>query len=367
MTRRQPRVLVLHPSDELYGADRVVLQMVKALSEGGARLHVALPTDVEYPDHRLCRALRVYSKATVDHRNWPVLRRSYLRTDRIAMLKRIVRSLVHSVSPPDLLIANTSASLLAAAAQPLAPGGKRVLYLHESLSRWDRVLLSLLLTRCHQIVAVSASAKSTLPAWAQSRAVVLHNGFSDVRAKPFPDANASEPLQVLLASRWNQWKGHEVFLDAWNRAAPIGAKLTILGGLPPNGTGFDVADYVRDQRISSVELVGEVPDSQPYLDRCHLVVVPSQAEDPLPTIAIEALRSGRPVAASAAGGLIDIVTPEVGWLVSIGSVDAWVNFLKSGLSVQNCMAMSAAARERYLDEFSGEAYEVALRELLLSD
>src|SRR5690606_24440834 len=54
--RRMRRILAVHPSDELYGADRVLLQSVQVLERLG-RVRVWLPDDVEYAERLLTREL----------------------------------------------------------------------------------------------------------------------------------------------------------------------------------------------------------------------------------------------------------------------------------------------------------------------
>ncbi len=68
-------ILYPHSSDELYGSDMVLLQLVKRLNRAQFRPYVLLPTDLPY-EGKLSRAL---SLAEVAHESlaMPVLRRRY--------------------------------------------------------------------------------------------------------------------------------------------------------------------------------------------------------------------------------------------------------------------------------------------------
>ena len=74
------RVLVVHSSDELYGADRMLLLLAGSLDRQAYSMTVVVPTDLDY-EGRLTARLRD-AGVTVVRMNLAVLRRSYLRPRR---------------------------------------------------------------------------------------------------------------------------------------------------------------------------------------------------------------------------------------------------------------------------------------------
>ena len=67
-----------------------------------------------------------------------------------------------------------------------------------------------------------------------------------------------------------------------------------------------------------------MPDPARYVDQADVVLVPSDRAEPFGLVAIEAFARGRPVVASAGGGLVDIVTDgQDGWLFEPCDVPAW--------------------------------------------
>jgi glycosyltransferase involved in cell wall biosynthesis len=96
-------------------------------------------------------------------------------------------------------------------------------------------------------------------------------------------------------------KGRHVLLDAWSRADVGNKKLVVVGGrerLSQNGAGVEDAGY-----LSGGDLAAAMAEAE-------FTVVPSVWPDPCPAVAVEPMALGRPVIASAVGGLTDIVQHE---------------------------------------------------------
>jgi glycosyltransferase involved in cell wall biosynthesis len=169
-------------------------------------------------------------------------------------------------------------------------------------------------------------------------------------------AGRTGPLSFLVASRWNGWKGHRTLLEAWDTAGAPG-HLVVLGGPPLSGESVDVAALVADlDEPGSVSVVGEVADSATAYEEADVVVVPSDQPEPFGLIAIEAFARGRPVIASAAGGLLEIVTPgENGWFFPPKDVVALAEVLSS-LTRADVEAAAVAARRAFDERFTAERF-----------
>ena len=351
------RWLLLHPSDELYGADRVLLEVVDAFAPD---VHECwLPTDVPYPQHLLCRALAERGVMAA-HRPMPVLRRKYMTAAGLFRLGgRALRSVPTAIairSDVDRVYLNTSAVL------PMAPLLQRrhrlvVAHIHESWGPTERRLLGPLLRFCDRVIAVSDAVADTLP----HDSTVVHNGFPDLQSVPSPPSDRNR-LNVLLASRWSNWKGHREFLHAWQQAAREDAHLTIVGGPPPAGEGVDVPALIADLGLQqSVTVLPERADISDLLDAANLIVVPSVKPDPLPTIAIEAARAGRAVLASSSGGLPEIVSDGVsGWLAPPGDRETWAAILRR-ISPDEAAARGRSARDVFTQKFGTRRFADELR------
>ncbi|TML50992.1 MAG: glycosyltransferase family 4 protein [Actinobacteria bacterium] len=175
---------------------------------------------------------------------------------------------------------------------------------------------------------------------------------SGVEVPPTVGEEATPP-EVLYAGRLSAEKG---ILDLL-AAADNGMKLTIAGDGPLR------------ERVPGA--LGFVPHDElgPLYDRAAVVAVPSRREG-FGVACAEAMAHGRPVVASAVGGLLDLVVDEeTGLLVPPGDVAALREALRRLLADQELRArLGANARRRAEETLSWErvtdltlqAYEDAL-------
>lgn len=361
MTRR-PRYIVLHPSDEMYGADRVLLEVLRT-KPSNVDVEVWLPTDIDYPERRLSRALED-AGIPVRRLTLPIMRRAYLRPARLPGLawRTVVTSVRLLAARPNLVYLNTAASALAAPAARLA-GARVVLHLHEHIDGRSRAVLPFL-RFAHRIIAVSSAVADVLPDRLRSRTRIVNNGFEVTAPTELP--SFTNGIRVVVASRWNAWKGHAVLLAAWGATQRDDLRLEILGDRPPSGEAVDVPALVATSpRGSSITVVGPTSDVRPHLDAAHVVVVPSILPDPLPTIAIEALGAGRALLASDEGGLREIAGDSP-LLVPPGDVDAWTRALDD-LDEKSIRAAAGGARQRFDQLFSRESFDRRIQEELWNE
>jgi glycosyltransferase involved in cell wall biosynthesis len=315
-------ILVMHPSDELYGADRVLLAVVDRMLQQ-QQVVVWLPTDVDYPGRRLSRELEAIGVVS-EHVALPVLRRAYANPRDVAAVTARALHLgpaLRALRPTEVYV-NTSA-LAPAVRVSSALGIPTTLHIHETWGAFERRVLTPMCTPADVVVTVGSATRSALPEMLRRRAVVRRHS---VIARPEDPARSREIRRgigssgpvVLYAGRWTPGKGIGQLLAALRGT---GAHLLLLGGPPPSGEGVDVLEAIESEGVSSqVHVVGEVDDVWPYIYACDAVAVPSVHPESYPTIALEARAAGRPVLASDIGGLPEIVTPGRGWLVPPGDI-----------------------------------------------
>jgi glycosyltransferase involved in cell wall biosynthesis len=151
-----------------------------------------------------------------------------------------------------------------------------------------------------------------------------------------------EPPHVLFVGRLSPEKGIHEFL-----AATAGLPRVIVGAGP----------------IDVPEAVGFVPHSElgPYYERAAVVCVPSRREG-YGVVAREAMAYGRPVVATAVGGLVDAIEDgETGLLVAPGDSGALQKALERLLASGELRdRLGQAARTRASTLFTSEAAASAL-------
>lgn len=354
--------LILHSSDEWYGADRMVAELaVEAAESIGRGVEVWLPAGgpVKSPSLSGVLAERGIAVRSVP---LPVLRRRSLTPRGLAALAaetwRLRRRL--AVVRPSAVVAATSAVVPVLWALPRRTPS--LLYVQEIWRSGERLVLGALALPAGALLAISEPVAAALPSVLRRRTTVIANAVADRGAAlaPAPDG---EPLTYVVASRWNSWKGHALLLQAWEAAGCPG-RLVILGGPPEAGIAVDVPTLVAGlSRPETVDIVGEVDDIEPWIDRADALVLPSTNPEPFGLVVIEAFARARPVIATAHGAPASVVTADVGWLVDPSDA-ADLAGVFAGMTRDEAARRGAAARARYLQRYSMPAWRSSIRGML---
>ncbi|MFJ3640257.1 glycosyltransferase family 4 protein [Streptomyces sp. NPDC090108] len=182
-----------------------------------------------------------------------------------------------------------------------------------------------------------------------------------------PGAVAARPLRsaedVLYVGRLERVKGVDVLLEAFGRLER--GRLTVVG---------DGTDRARLERLAGPGTVftGWLDEERVAgrLAEASVVVLPSLWPENFPTVALEALRTGRALVASRVGGLPELVGDDNGALVPPGDAGALAEALRRLLGdragLERKGAASAVRAHRYtvgvfLDALERHYKEVAGR------
>ncbi len=365
------RILYVHPSDELYGSDRVLLDLVRTLDRRQVEPLVVLSSDVPYAG-RLCRRLQALGIPVLRMR-LGVLRRRVLTsplrllryaadvtvsTARLAGLLRTRRI--------DMVHANTVTVFPAAFAARLA-GCRLVWHVHEIVTdRPGRFLLHLMVTAlADRLVVVSGAARAAMTPFGR-RAVIVPNG---VESRPYLPPPADPPV-VAYVGRLSRRKGPEVLLDA----------AALLISRHPHarfvlaGDEFGGGDDLRrdlEQKAGRLGLGGSV-EFRPFREEigdvfveASVVASPSVLPESFGLGLLEAMSFGRPVVATRLGGPAELVRDgETGLLVPPSDPAALAAALDRLLADASLASrMGEAGRRRSLESFSLAAQAAAFHRL----
>jgi glycosyltransferase involved in cell wall biosynthesis len=227
-----------------------------------------------------------------------------------------------------------------------------------------RHMIAASLRSARHVVAVSRALAAEVAAMGvpASRVSVVPNGVDTAQFHARDRARARERLGlpaggrlVVCVSRLSPEKGVDVLLDAWARLGIPGARLVVVGG----GAQMD-ALRARARALgvdSSVDLAGSRPHEMipDWLAAADLAVLPSRSEGH-PNAVVEALACGRPVVASAVGGVPEIITDaRLGAVVAPGDADALARGLRDALGrTWDEAAIAAAGGVRSWDRVGAE-------------
>ncbi|MDT3395198.1 glycosyltransferase family 4 protein [Streptomyces sp. B1866] len=191
-----------------------------------------------------------------------------------------------------------------------------------------------------------------------------------------PGKAAARPVEaldhVVFAGRLEPVKGVGVLLDAFRTVAARhpGARLTVVGdGSDRTRLEAAAADLVAEGRV---DFRGWLPAEgvAECLAAASVVALPSLWPENFPTVALEALRLGRPLVASRVGGLPELVGEDNGALVPAGDAPALADALGGLLGDRTALerrgAESAARAGRYGVDGFLDALEEHYREVVAS-
>lgn len=199
---------------------------------------------------------------------------------------------------------------------------------------------------CDRVVAISGHERRRARAVGiseKSLALVL-NGIADAEAPP-PSAWPTDRVKVLFVGRLDRQKGFDTLLDA---VQPLQTRISV------RVIGRAIAGPATERRVlENVAYLGwrSLAEIGAEIAAADVVVVPSRWEG-FGLVALEAMRGGRAVIASAVGGLPEIVVDGfTGRLVAPDTPFELMLALSSG-SREMWAGMGRAGRARFLRRFT---------------
>ena len=382
-------LLYPHSSDELYGSDMVLLNLVKRLNRESFRPYVLLPTDLPY-EGRLGEAL---SAVGVAHEAlaMPVLRRRYFSLRGGPRFARYLFAGTRGVmdiarqQQAALIHSNTSAvwgGALAAKRLHLP----HVWHVHELVTEpaMIRRLIAWMVNRYStRVVAISRAVATHLLADAPAlanRMTVIYDAVDSERFSPAVDGASlrrqwdvrPEEVLVGVVGRISAWKGQDFFLRAFAQAArehPL-LRAVIVGDVTPGEGWRKDALQTLAQDLGVADRIlwpGYYDDAPLVMAALDILALPSIRPEPFGMVVIEAMASGKPVVATAHGGPLESVVDGVtGLLVSPDDPAAMASSL-ARLADDPVMraTMGAAGRRRAVDVFGFQRHLSAFQDLYL--
>ncbi|MCS7038684.1 MAG: glycosyltransferase family 4 protein [Caldilineales bacterium] len=336
-----PTLLFAHSSDELYGSDIVLLELVRRLDPARFRPVVLTPTDLRY-EGRLSRALTAAGLAhhAVD---MPVLRRRYLSpTGLPGFWKRLLTGTRQvqrlAVAEEARLIHSNTAAVWGGALAARRLRLPHVWHIHELITEpvlVRRLVAGMVARYADRVVAISRAVADHLLAdqpGLAARLTVIPDAVDTDRFHPQVDGVslrrawgvAADEVLVGVVGRISAWKGQEVFIEALAQARRQAPNLcgVIVGDVVP-GEGWRRDELVRragERRLGDCLIwAGYREDVPQVMAALDVLVLPSVRPEPFGMVVLEAMATGKPVVATAHGGPLETVRDgETGYLVPPG-------------------------------------------------
>jgi len=305
--------LVAHPSADLYGSDRVLLESVEGLVAHGVKVVVTVPSPGPLVPELISRGASVRLCPSL------VLRKSMLSLPGLiravpSILKGSIASLrLLAHVQPDVVYVNTVTIPLWNFIALI----KRIpllVHVHEaegSASPLVRRLLAFPLLAADCILANSQYSSRVLQssfARLGARTTVIYNGVPGPEMWRAPRERLESPVRILFLGRLSARKGVDVVVDALAilHKRGISARLDIVGAVFPGYEWYEdeLKALVRSHGLEPfVYFHGFQSSVWPRLDEADVVVIPSRLDEPFGNTAVEALLAARPVVVSDTSGL----------------------------------------------------------------
>jgi glycosyltransferase involved in cell wall biosynthesis len=326
-------ILIAHPSAELYGSDRVMVETIEGLQLRGWQVVTTLPA----PGPLIPEIERRGGRVVVSPA--PVLRKSALRPK--GMLRLIAVSL-RSLAPSIRLIRAADMVYVSTLTIPSWLILSRLLrrpvvcHVHESertAPLWlRRALAGPLLAADHLIVNSEFSRGVLLESYGSlgDHSEVVYNGVPRPPAVVPARATLDGAVRLVFVGRLSPRKGPQVAIETVRRlvAAGTAAHLDIVGSVYPGYEWFEEelrASVDAAGLSDAVTFVGFTDDVWRHLADADLALVPSQGDEPFGNTAVEAVLAGRPVIVSASSGLDEAVAGYTSaQKVAAADIDGWV-------------------------------------------
>lgn len=330
-------VLFIHQGAELYGSDKVLLNLAAGLRDTAFQPIVLLPFDGP-----LVEELRL---ADVETHIVPVTKVSRALFSVRGLLSlpgdlwRATRAISRALAGRKVAVVHSNTlAVLSGAVWATLHRVPHLWHVHEILMNpalirrgfplmvrllADKAVSNSSLTTQWLVDEQPALAPRTVTIWNGIGRTTAHDAVSSARLRDEVTGGEPERLIAALVGRINSWKGHLLLVEAagllWQRGYRDLRFLVV-------GSVFAQQEHFMEQLQAAIAaspardcfvVRGFTESIWNVWDACDIALVPSTEPEPFGMVAIEAMCAGKPLVAAAHGGLLDIVDDGVsGFLVA---------------------------------------------------
>ena len=316
MISPKKNILLLHSSNDLYGASKIFLQLIDLFISKDFNIHVVLPEKGKLDDFLNQKDIKV------SYNELGVLRKKYLNP--LGLVNRFVSNIkaikflsnyikIHSI---DLVYTNTS-TILCGGIAAKKNGICSLFHIHEiPKGNWLYEFFSgkIINRISHKVLAVSNSVKNH---WLKNidelKIERVYNGilFKKIDSIIKLD-NDQGDFVITSVARLIPYKGHKYLVDIVDELIKKSKKfkLFIVGDSLPSYAYYEksVNQKVKELGLeNNIKFLGFRNDVSSILKQSDLFIHPAISPDPLPTVLFESLHNDLPTVATNMGGAIEIL------------------------------------------------------------
>ena len=378
------KVCFFHPSSDLYGADKILLQIIREFSQ--FQCTVVLRSEGELVE----RIKNIGNVEVVITPYLPILARKYLNLKGLlALICNIFRfhafSKKHHLSQFDILYFNTIATV------PLLMFFRRhrcrIMHLHEITDsrKWVyKAIIRFILRRADVVMCVSEAVVRSLRKGAKKhwdKIFRVYNGIPvaqvDNTTPLIPEISACGVLKMALIGRIKpSMKGQNVLVEAVAMLTPQEKSKVhfFIVGSTVAGQEYmfdELVQFIRERGVDAcITILPFVQQVQTVYAHVDVILVPSICEDSLPTTVLEAMSYGKMVIGSVSGGIPEMIDNyQNGILVTKGDASHLCDAIRYCIDNQDKIKiMGEAGFQKFYQNFTEEEfhrqYQHVLRNVL---
>ena len=314
MKKSTTKILLAHSSNDLYGASRILINIIELLLLEGYKVYLFLPEKGPLLKNNIVK------KCSIEIVEFGVFRKRYFnffglinRLYYILKSTLIIRSFILK-NKIDLVYTNTSTLISPSIASKVC-GVPSILHIHEipvSSKLYIKFLATFFNIFSNKVISVSNSVRNY---WIDNGLIkekikTIYNGFN-FNFQTKKKLSESE-LVFCNVSRIIPYKGHLFLIELFNELSNYKNNLilNIIGDTLPEYESYynklreKVSKYNLEKNI---RFTGFQSNTKEYLEKSNFFIHCPVSPDPLPTVIFEAIESETPVIFTNLGGSCEIL------------------------------------------------------------
>ena len=314
MKKSTTKILLAHSSNDLYGASKILINIIELLISEGYKVYLFLPKEGPLNENNIVK------KCNIKIVKFGVFRKKYFNFfGLINRLYYIIKStfLIRSFilkNKIDLVYTNTSTLVSPSIASKLS-GVPSIFHIHEipiSSKLYTKFLINFFNMFSNKVISVS---KSVTNYWidnglSKEKILTIYNGFNF----NFKTEKKLSKSQIVFCnvSRIIPYKGHLFLIELFNELLKNKNDLilNIIGDTLPEYEFYysKLIKKVKQYSLqNNIRFLGYKPNIKEYLEKSNFLIHCPITPDPLPTIIFEAIECETPVIYTDLGGAYEIL------------------------------------------------------------
>jgi len=316
---KQPakRVLLLHSSNDMYGASRIVLQVIDILIKAKYEVHVILPYK------GVLNNIITDKGASCSIYNLGVFRKKYLNLNglynRFLKIKKAKNYISNYIDKHHIDLLYTSTSVIISGGLAAKKSGiPSISHIHEipTANKYYKIFIGLFVRffSTKVIVVSNSVAKHWQPYLKKNQLLKVYNGiiFPVTKAPDNTKRKIGQNITVTSIARLIPYKGHKYFIEVAKELFKLNNQyqFLIVGDTFPGYESYEEelkTLVIENDLQQKIHFLGYRTDIEAILAKSDLVFHSSIEPDSLPTVLFEAIKMKVPLVATELAGAVEIL------------------------------------------------------------